>query len=176
MNIDREPFIDIDAMEMSLQEKEDMANRKYRYFSCDFETTVYEGQTSTEVWASAVVELGSEDVKIFHSIDETFEYFKSLKCNMVCYYHNLKFDGNFWLYYLINVRHMEQAVLRSNNGQIIGWKEPKDMFTNTFSYSISDRGQWYMITLKLGQYVVELRDSLKLLPFSVKQIGKSFKT
>lgn len=55
MNIDREPFIDIDAMEMSLQEKEDMANRKYRYFSCDFETTVYEGQTSTEVWASAVV-------------------------------------------------------------------------------------------------------------------------
>ena len=150
MNIDREPFIDIDAMEMSLQEKEDMANRKYRYFSCDFETTVYEGQTSTEVWASAVVELGSEDVKIFHSIDET--------------------------YYLINVRHMEQAVLRSNNGQIIGWKEPKDMFTNTFSYSISDRGQWYMITLKLGQYVVELRDSLKLLPFSVKQIGKSFKT
>ena len=176
MNTDREPFIDIDAMEMSLQEKEDMANRKYRYFSCDFETTVYEGQKSTEVWASAVVELGSEDVKIFHSIDETFEYFKSLKCNMVCYYHNLKFDGNFWLYYLINVRHMEQAVIRANNGQIIGWKEPKDMFTNTFSYSISDRGQWYMITLKLGQYVVELRDSLKLLPFSVKQIGKSFKT
>lgn len=176
MNTDRDPFIDIDAMEMSLQEKEDMANRKYRYFSCDFETTVYEGQTSTEVWASAVVELGTEDVKIFHSIDETFDYFKSLKCNMVCYYHNLKFDGNFWLYYLINVRHMEQAVIRSKDGNIVGWKEPKDMYANTFSYAISDRGQWYMITIKLGQYVVELRDSLKLLPFSVKQIGKAFKT
>ena len=176
MNTDREPFIDIDAMEMALQEKEDMANRKYRYFSCDFETTVYEGQTSTEVWASAVVELGTEDVKIFHSIDETFDYFKSLKCNMVCYYHNLKFDGNFWLYYLLNVRHMEQAMIRSHDGKIVGWKEAKDMFTNTFSYSISDRGQWYMITMKLGQYVVELRDSLKLLPFSVKQIGKAFKT
>lgn len=176
MNTDREPFIDIDAMEMALQEKEDMANRKYRYFSCDFETTVYEGQTSTEVWASAVVELGTEYVKIFHSIDETFDYFKSLKCNMVCYYHNLKFDGNFWLYYLLNVRHMEQAVVRSPEGKIVGWKEAKDMFTNTFSYSISDRGQWYMITMKLGQYVVELRDSLKLLPFSVKQIGKAFKT
>lgn len=176
MNTDRDPFIDIDAMEMSLQEKEDMANRKYRYFSCDFETTVYEGQTSTEVWASAVVELGTEDVKIFHSIDETFDYFKSLKCNMVCYYHNLKFDGNFWLYYLINVRHMEQAVIRSKDGNIVGWKEPEDMYTNTFSYAISDLGQWYMITIKLGQYVVELRDSLKLLPFSVEQIGKAFKT
>ena len=30
-------------------------DRKYRYFSCDFETTVYDGQKDTEVWASAVV-------------------------------------------------------------------------------------------------------------------------
>ena len=45
----------------------------------DFETTVYEGQLSTEVWASAVVELGTEDVKIHHSIAETWEYLISLK-------------------------------------------------------------------------------------------------
>ena len=89
MNTDKTPVLDMISLDTLWQEKEDMANRKYRYFSCDFETTVYEGQTSTEVWASAVVELGTEDVKIFHSIDETFDYFKSLKCNMVCYYHNL---------------------------------------------------------------------------------------
>lgn len=153
-----------------------MANRKYRYFSCDFETTVYEGQTDTEVWASAVVELGTEDVKIFHSIDETFEYFKSLKCNMVCYYHNLKFDGNFWLYYLIHDLHMEQAVEKDSNGNVIAWRNPKHMFTNTFSYAISDKGMWYLIRIKVGQYMIELRDSLKLLPFSVKEIGKAFKT
>ena len=176
MNIENEPYIDTDALEIKLQGEEDMAKRKYRYFSCDFETTVYEGQTTTEVWASAVVELGTEDVRIFHSIDETFDYFKSLKCNMVCYYHNLKFDGNFWLYYLLNVRHMEQALNKGPDGKVTGWRSSKDMFTNTFSYSISDRGQWYMITIKLGQYVIELRDSLKLLPFSVKQIGRAFKT
>ena len=45
----------------------------------DFETTVYKGQVHTEVWASASVELFTEDVKIFHSIGEQFEYFKSLK-------------------------------------------------------------------------------------------------
>ena len=55
--------------------------KKSRIFVGDFETTVFEGQTSTEVWASACVELFSEDVKIFHSIDEQYEYFLSLKNN-----------------------------------------------------------------------------------------------
>ena len=39
----------------------------------DFETTVYQGQVNTEVWASALVEFNTEDVKIFHSIGETFD-------------------------------------------------------------------------------------------------------
>ena len=52
-----------------------MKTRKSRYFACDFETTVYKGQVNTEVWASASVELFSEDVHIFHSIDEQFQYF-----------------------------------------------------------------------------------------------------
>ena len=40
-----------------------MAKRSYRYFVGDFETTVYKGQVNTEVWASAAVELFTEDVK-----------------------------------------------------------------------------------------------------------------
>ena len=68
---------------------------------CDFETTVYKGQVNTEVWASASVELFTEDVKIFHSIEEQFDYFKSLDTNICAYYHNLKFDGAFWLSYLL---------------------------------------------------------------------------
>lgn len=159
--------------------------RKFRYFSCDFETTVWDRatieklgqQTYTEVWASAVVELGTEDVQIFHSIDETFDYFRSLKCNMICYYHNLKFDGNFWLYYLLNVRKWKQATepIGDKETDIIFETEYK-MKNNTFKYSISDRGQWYTITLKLDNYIIQFRDSLKLLPFSVKAIGKAFNT
>lgn len=153
-----------------------MARRKYRYFMGDFETTVYEGQTDTEVWASAVVELGTEDVQIFHSISDTYKYFTSLDCNLVCYYHNLKFDGEFWLYYLIHDLKLTQAVEKDGSGQIIGWKKASDMFSGEFSYTVSDRGQWYMIDIKYGNHVIELRDSLKLLPFSVKAIGKAFKT
>lgn len=143
----------------------------------DFETTVYEGQTSTEVWASAVVELYTEDVKIFHSIGETFDYFKSLKSNIVCYYHNLKFDGNFWLYYLIHDKKFKQATFSTGEQENeVEWLRQKDMLNNTFEYSISDKGQWYLIRIKVNNYMIELRDSLKLLPFSVKKIGDAFKT
>ena len=151
--------------------------RKYRYFSCDFETTVYKGQVNTEVWASSCVELGTEDVKIFHSIDETFSYFKSLKSNIVCYYHNLKFDGNFWLSYLLVDLGMKQATERTGKGEYdVAWIDPKKMLNNTFQYSISDKGMWYTIKIKVNDYMIEIRDSLKLLPFSVKAIGKAFKT
>ena len=54
-----------------------MRTRKYREFVGDFETTVYEGQSCTEVWASACVEMYTEDVSIFHSIGEQFDYFVS---------------------------------------------------------------------------------------------------
>ena len=109
-----------------------MRTRKYRFFSCDFETTVYEGQQSTEVWASACVELFTEDVKILHSIDETFEYFKSLKSNIIAYYHNLKFDGSFWLSYLITEKHFVQAYTSIGDKVTdIEWKHEKDMLPNT---------------------------------------------
>ena len=78
-----------------------MKQREYRYFMGDFETTVYKGQVNTEVWASALVELFSDKVTILHSIAETFDYLVSLNCNVVVYYHNLKFDGAFWLSYLL---------------------------------------------------------------------------
>ena len=152
-----------------------MNTRKYHYFTGDFETTVYKGQVNTEVWASACVELFTEDVKIFHSIGEQFDYFKSLKTNIVCYYHNLKFDGTFWLSYLLVDLGFEQAYIKTDEDKI-QWVSQKDMKNNTISYSISTMGDWYRITIKVNDHFIEFRDSLKLLPFSVKRIGQSFGT
>lgn len=144
----------------------------------DFETTVYKGQVNTEVWASACVELFTEDVKIFHSIGEQFDYFKSLKQNIIVYYHNLKFDGAFWLSYLMVDLGFKQAFeqLDAENPFKVRWLQEKEMLNNTFKYSVSDRGQWYTIIIKVGGHFIEIRDSLKLLPFSVKRIGESFGT
>lgn len=154
-----------------------MIYRKCRYFVGDFETTVYDNQENTEVWASAVVELHHEDVDIFHSIDDTFNYFKSLNSNIICYYHNLKFDGAFWLSYFLTVLHYEQAYEQiDDNPNHVCWLDTKYMKNKSVKYSISDRGQWYTIIVKVNDYFIEFRDSLKLLPFSVKKIGKSFGT
>ena len=154
-----------------------MKIKKFRTFVGDFETTVYEGQKHTEVWASAIVELYSEDVKIFKSIDETFEYLSVMKDNVIVYYHNLKFDGSFWLSYLLVDRNFKQAY--NETGERINdveWQQEKEMKNNTFKYSISDKGQFYTIIIKVNNKFIEIRDSLKLLPFSVKKIGKSFET
>lgn len=151
--------------------------KKYRYFSADFETTVYEGQERTEVWAAACVELFTEDVSIFHSIGELYDYLVSLECNLCVYFHNLKFDGAFWLSYLMDDLEMQQALYHEDStDHYPEFIDKKKMQNNTFEYVISDMGQWYTITIKTHNHYIELRDSLKLLPFSVKRIGESFKT
>ena len=154
-----------------------MRIKKFKYYMCDFETTVYEGQEHTEVWASACVELFTENVKIFHSIDEQYDYFVGLNENIVAFYHNLKFDGTFWLDFLIVKLGMEQAYEKTGDAENeVCWEKDRFMKNNTFKYSISDRGQWYTIIIKKNNHYIEIRDSLKLLPFSVKRIGESFKT
>ena len=154
-----------------------MSTTNSRRFVGDFETTVYEGQTFTEVWASALVEIGSEDVVILHSIGETFDYLVSLNCNLVVYYHNLKFDGSFWLDYLLNVLQYKQATLQwGKEYNQVAWLKTKEMPNKSFKYSISFMGSWYTITIKINNHTIELRDSLKLLPFTVKAIGDAFKT
>lgn len=161
--------------------------RKSRFFACDFETTVYEGQKYTEVWAAACVEFNTEDVKIFHSVEEQFQYFQRLNANVIAYYHNLKFDGEFWLSFLLNVLKYRQSCRKKSDGtdhwapsdlaDDFEWIERGEMKNRTFEYAISDLGQWYRIVIKTNTgKIIELRDSLKLLPFSVKAIGEGFNT
>lgn len=152
--------------------------RKGKIFVADFETTVYDGQTATEVWAAGCAELFSDDVQIFGSIEEQFDYFIQQDCNIVCYYHNLKFDGSFWLYYLLVVKGFKHAAdfEEDNITETFAWQKKKEMRNNTFAYSISDMGQWYRMLIKVKNHYIEFRDSLKLLPFSVEDIGNSFDT
>lgn len=154
-----------------------MRIKKYRYFACDFETTVYDGQEYTEVWSAGLCELFTEDVIIYHSINEMFDYFYKQKENCMLYFHNLKFDGTFWLSFLIEELELKQAYIsKSNSAFQVEWLKDSEMPNRTFKYSISDRGQWYSIIIRINNHFIEVRDSLKLLPFSLKAIGKAFQT
>jgi hypothetical protein len=133
-------------------------------YACDFETSVYEGQIHTEVWSSAMVELGSEDVKLFGNIKDTFEYIYHSKRpwdEFILYYHNLKFDGAFIVDWLLKNRFTENHKAKERG---------------TFNTVISDMGQWYMIVINYKGVKITIRDSLKLFPFTLKQVGKAFNT
>ena len=147
-----------------------------RIYCADLETTVYEGQTSTEAWSSALVSMddGAEPM-VHHSLAETLAYLNSQKEDAVLYYHNLKFDGNFWLSYLITELKFKQAYDVIDN-TVVQWKDVKKLKNNELIYCISSMGQWYTITFKYKGHKYILKDSLKLLPFKLEEIGDAFKT
>lgn len=148
-------------------------------YACDFETTVYDGQDRTDVWAAALVPLYTEDVTILHSIDEMFDFLVNQNESCICYFHNLKFDGSFWLDFLLNKGFTQAYATLGDNKyghKDVEWLRNKDMPNNSFKYLISTMGQWYTMTIKVNRRYIEIRDSLKLLPFSIREIGKAFKT
>lgn len=152
--------------------------KKPDYYVADFETTTDMGQGFTEVWAAALVKLYTEDVTIDTSIDDFFERLFTLG-DCIVYFHNLAFDGSFIMDHLLRQENFSQAI--TNVGT---FEEPtyvrvskKEMLKGQFTYSISEKNQWYTMTIKTEEgHTIEIRDSLKLLPFSVEKIGKSFGT
>lgn len=146
-------------------------------YVADFETTVYENQDHTEVWAAALVKLKTEDVEIFHSISEFYDRLLNETTDIIVYFHNLKFDGTFILDYLLSTLHYVQAETHDESDiQTFKFDPIKEMPNRTVLYNISSMGQWYSITVKVNDKYIIFRDSLKLLPFSVRNIGKGFAT
>lgn len=153
-----------------------MRKRKYTLYMADFETTVYEEQERTDVWAAALVKLYTDDVVVYGDIDSFFDAVFELPGHVAVYFHNLKFDGAFILNWLLHNEEWKQAY-RHTEGLADGdFIKPDEMENNTYRYSIGEMGQWYSITLKHKGRLIEFRDSLKLLPFSVSAIGGSFQT
>ena len=158
-------------------------------FASDFETTVYEGQEKTEVWSAATCELYTENVIVFGCIDDLFNYYaKEIKGNVIAYFHNLKFDGSFWIDWLLRKKKFKQAFqqygeriseLKAFEPETIEGIESvhtKNMKNGEFNYLISALGQWYSIVIKTNNKLIEIRDSLKLMPFALKKLGKDFGT
>lgn len=156
-----------------------MRSKEYRTFCADFETTVYEGQDFTEVWAAALVELNSEEVSVDLSIKDFFKRIDSLlkKSNLKVYFHNLKFDGSFIMDYLLRRKDLKQAGYYEpkNPDHYIFWKD-SEMLNNSYKYMISAMGEWYSIIIKRHGHFLMILDSFKLLPFALRKIGKDFKT
>ncbi len=139
--------------------------KKRKKWSCDFETCTWL-EDETYVWAWAMCEIGNEE-NCYTGIDiKDFLWFCEYNENSIGYFHNLKFDGNFIIDYLLNEGY---TWIQNSSAKK----------TKSFTTLITSLGQFYSIeiyfkvtskkTIKVTFY-----DSMKILPFSVKKIAKDF--
>jgi hypothetical protein len=135
-----------------------MARKK---FSCDFETTT--DPNDCRVWAYGYMEIGNKkNFKIGNHLNEFMEWVEKIQADL--YFHNLRFDGEFIVNWLLKN----------------GFKWENTGLPNTFHTIISSMGQWYAIDICYGykgkkKLHTMIYDSLKKLPFPVKKIAKDFK-
>lgn len=129
-------------------------------FTADFETT-----TDTEdcrVWAYCICNIDNWKEKIYGNCIEDFLSWCEFNPDNTLYFHNLKFDGEFILSYLLKN----------------GWThttERKFYRKKEFSTLISDKGMFYSIKLCFGkERYITIYDSLKIIPFSVEQVADTF--
>lgn len=134
-------------------------------YTADFETTTDEDDC--RVWAYAFATIEAEPQICYgNSLDSFFEFLTELNYNPKVYFHNLKFDGEFIIHYLLS------------HG--FSWvKTKKEAGDFTFLTMITGNGLFYKIEVyfkKQGHKSkkVTFLDSLKILNFSVEQIAKDF--
>lgn len=129
-------------------------------FAADFETTTQEDDCRVWSWGICPVKEAPlrDEVTMGRSIFSFIEFLEGKE--FIVYFHNLKFDGTFIIYYLLTN----------------GWKWVKQLSPRTFTTIISKDSKFYSITMQWpnGKMVV-FKDSLKKLPMSIARIAKSFK-
>lgn len=131
-----------------------------KYYTADFETTT--DPQDCRVWSWGCCEVGKTDTYIEgNTIEEFLEWCNNLTGNATIYFHNLKFDGEFLLSYWLHNHYKMIDKGKTAKGQI--------------KSAINDMGAFYGLTmLNKSHKMVHFWDSLKLLPFTVKKIAKSF--
>jgi hypothetical protein len=130
-------------------------------FTADFETTG--NNKEVRVWAWVLIDI--DTCKLYAKGTDIQSFFKTLEClNSVVYFHNLKYDGEYNISYLL----------------MNGYKHNSTKNKKTFDTLITDDLKFYSITTyykKMNRKYLKTTfyDSYKKLPFKAEKIAKSFK-
>jgi hypothetical protein len=126
-------------------------------FCADFETTT--DKNDCRVWAAGLINIYTQSFIYTNNINDFME--KILNINKATiYFHNLKFDGEFILYWLFE------------NGFIHTKTRHPDK--KEFTTLISDKGVFYSMEICYNNNIIKIIDSLKILPFKVESLPKMF--
>ena len=134
------------------------------WYVADFETTSYNYYLKygyTRVWLYAICDKDANVVSIGYSIEDFITYVRKNLTGKTIYFHNLKFDGEFIMSYLLS------------SG--FEYTEELPHVSKGFSTLIGEMGEFYSIDVKFSSgRNIHFHDSLKLLPFKVSKIAKDF--
>ena len=141
-----------------------MPRKPRKKYSCDFETTTK--REDCRVWAFGCMEIGNkENFIVGSSIDDFMAWAEKSQCD--CYFHNLSFDGEFIVSYLLHN----------------GWEYSDEPKEKTFKGICTPDG-WYQISLCYGfEYPKKGKprkkhttfyDALRKLPFTVADLAKAY--
>lgn len=134
----------------------------------DFETTINNPE-ETKVWAAGIMANYGQP-EIYNNLN-SFMRRISIMDGIRIYFHNLKFDGCFIIYWLY-----KNGFDLAYDTEKHKYYKRKNMKSYSFSAHINRKGIWYTITIKFKRNIVTLVDSLKVLPFTLEQAGKAFGT
>lgn len=152
--------------------KRDDITSGLQIYACDFETTTGSfANDYTKVWSFALDRVGEFRPEIYGSIADFWKFCGDPETGTEkrLYFHNLKFDGEFILYSAINEMGFTTA-LDDSTGSM---RKARNLIEKEIVYAIADTGQWYFIAFIYKGCRVEIRDSLKILPLTLEQIGKN---
>lgn len=142
-----------------------MRPKKINIYVADFETTSelqYNIEKETKVYLWGCKHINNEND--FHkglNIESFIKYITELNTeNNVVYFHNLSFDGDFILWYLLR-----------NKYECVEKPEDIDTSKKQFSCIITDEGTIFKIVVGLKEKIVEFRCSYRLFPDSIENIG-----
>ena len=132
-----------------------------RIFSSDFETNNHEDDCRVWAWASCDIN-NTDNIYYGNDLESFMRFIK--KGNQTHYFHNLKFDIQFILYYLFHH----------------GFTYSEEYKDDIFKTLISNNGLFYSLDITYhvfddgNRWHTKFYDSLKKLPMSVSSIAKAF--
>lgn len=129
-------------------------------YACDFETSYENGKSW--VWSYGYSKLGQQKVTLGNNIKDFMEFALSGNSKKL-YFHNLKYDGKFIMYYLFTQ----------------GYKQVKEINApKQFTALIDEMGMYYSIVVPYKyngrNKKATFLDSLKLFPNSLRQLAKNY--
>ena len=125
-----------------------------------FDTETLVNPNFTYVWGWSATKIDDTLwTKVGNTLDSFFEWCFHNCEDDIFYIHNLKFDGEFILIWLLK------------NGYVY---DEKIKYKKSFKCLITDKGLWYTIDINHFGAKIHFRDSMKLLNFSIDKIAKDF--